>query len=115
MKTLERCSMNRERTCGSEIAEELANEIKLKFPKKKVHDIARALGADVVYEKPVEMYPLKRISEYRPKNSQIVVFYREYERMAVAHELFHHLVKIRKIEVPGHEQEKQAEIFSNLI
>lgn len=108
--------MNRERNCAeSGIGEEFAREIRLKFPKKSVKDIAGALGADIVYEQPVTMYPLMRISEYRPSRSQIVVFYRELEHSAIAHELFHHLEKIKKIGLSRGDSEKQAEIFSSLI
>ena len=90
-----------------------AKELRLSYPKHDVKEIAQALGAEILYEKPVEMVQVSRISEYRVKTKQIVIFYREFERTAIAHELFHHLEKIRDVKLKGPEAETQAEIFSS--
>ena len=108
--------MTKKRTCadknGPGLGEKWAKEITKLYPGENVINIAKDLGAEIVYEKPVEMGPLVRLSEYRGKFSQIVVFFREVEHTAVAHELFHHLEKVRSSGLSAGQSEEEARKFA---
>lgn len=112
--------MIKAQTCGSKtlsssIGLMLAQEIKNLYPDYDIKQIATILGAHIIYEKPIEMGSVIRISEYRKKHSQIVIFHKEYEQEAIAHELFHHLEKIRKIKLSRKESEVETEKFVSLL
>lgn len=111
--------MNKKRTCAKKdvpgIGEELAAEIKRLFPGKSPKEIAYGLGVEVIYEKPVESRELVRLSEYRQKQKQIAVFFREVEHTAIAHELFHHLEKTRGLKLTSELSEKEARAFAEVL
>ncbi len=70
-----------------------------------IKEKALEYGLSIIYENPIDSFNKKRISEYRPKTKEIVIFHKEFEEQAIAHELFHHLNK------DGTEEEAIA--FSN--
>lgn len=111
--------MNRKRTCAKKtvpgIGKQLAGEIKRLFPGGSPKEIAAGLGVEIIYEKPVESRNLVRLSEYREKQKQIAVFFREVEHTAIAHELFHHLEKTRGLNLTKSISEKEAMIFAEVL
>lgn len=78
-------------------------------------DIAIRMGLKIIYEKPIENDCFLRISEYRKKTKQIVVFYSEFEKEAIAHELFHHLENILNLKLKKTRSEELAERFADII
>jgi len=111
--------MNRKQTCAkssfSGVGEQLAGEIKRLFPKKSPKEIAAGLGVEIIYEKPVRSLDLVRLSEYREKQKQIAVFFREVEHTAIAHELFHYLEKTRGLKLTKELSEKEAMKFAEVL
>jgi hypothetical protein len=114
--------MNRKPDCGNKtdgafpgIGKELAAEIKRLFPGKGPKEIASGLGVEVVYEKPVRSRELVRLSEYRAKQKQIAVFFREVEHTAIAHELFHHLESARGLKLGRDVSEREAKAFAEVL
>ncbi|MCX5749008.1 MAG: hypothetical protein NTZ10_02000 [Candidatus Saganbacteria bacterium] len=110
--------MNREPKCGDSLSGALlADQIKSVYPEKTPAEIAEKLGLKVIFERPVNMGGVKRISEYRPKTKEIAVFYSEKKDEAVAHELFHYFEMANALR-PGRNKisESEASIFAkNLI
>lgn len=102
--------MNREQACA-DVVEELIKEVRLKYPGNDPFEIASELGLKIIYEKPVPIGSAKRISELRPKTGEIVVFHKEHEQEAIAHELFHYFESIKKIKA----SEKNARIFAKML
>jgi len=92
----------------------MAGEIKRLFPGKSPKEIASGMGVEVIYEKPVKSQDLVRLSEYRQKQKQIAVFFREVEHTAIAHELFHHLEKTRGLSLTKELSEKEAKAFAEV-
>ena len=91
----------------------LALELKLDHPHLDLYSLLEYFGVTVDYEQPPadESY-LKRISEYRPKSKKIVIFHRERETEAIAHELFHHLERLHSYSFSSKESEEHAAAFA---
>lgn len=109
--------MTKKQACADKSVPDLgakwAKEIIGLYPGKNIIDIAKDMGAEVIYEKPVRSDDLVRFSEYRKRFGQIVVFFREVERAAVAHELFHHLEKVRSADLSLKQSEVEARKFAD--
>lgn len=95
----------------SNIGRILAKEVLKKHYGKSIKEIISSFDINIVYEKPLNCRFLKRISEYRPKKSQICIFHKEKELPALAHELFHFLERKNGIKLSKNESEKQAKNF----
>ena len=108
--------MNSKRICAEAgLGRKLAAEMKDLFPGKGPKEIASRLGIEIIYEKPVVSRQLVRLSEYRKKQKQIAVFFREVEHTAIAHELVHHLESARGIRLDRDASEKEAKAFAEVL
>ncbi len=74
-------------------AQGLARSIIQRYPGLTASRIAEALGAKVIFEKPLKMKGLELISQYDHKNGCITVFDKGRKDEAVLHEIFHLLEK----------------------
>lgn len=77
--------------------------------------IASKLGIEIIYEPPLKIKGFCRISEYRKKTKQIVIFYPEYENKAIAHEIFHHVEHMLDLKLKRTKSEEFAERFAHII
>lgn len=93
-------------------ARDFAEEIRSVFPGRTPREIAINSGLKIVHEKPVLMNGRKRISEYRPKTKEIVIFFKEHEDEAIAHELFHYLEDAKSLRPDRKRSEEQARVFA---
>ncbi len=108
--------MNRKRIYAEKgPGHDLAGEIKRLFPGKTPKEVALRLGVEIVYEKPVRSSDRVRLSEYRGKQKQIAVFFREVEHTAIAHELFHHIEKTKGLKMAREISEREAENFARIL
>ena len=88
----------------------------LDHPGKDIYSIVGDYGLTIHFEQPISGNPhIRRISEYRPKSKSIVIFFRENEAEAVAHELFHHLETLCDFSLSKQESELNAKDFASEI
>jgi len=96
-------------------AQGFAEEIRSFYPDETPGEIALKEGLRISFEKPVDLAGRKRISEYRPKTKEIVIFYKEHEDEAIAHEIFHYMEEKKKLKPGRRSSEEQAGIFAKYL
>lgn len=88
-------------------------QIKFQYNTSSTREIAQKMGIEIIYEPPLKIKGFCRISEYRKKTKQIVIFYPEYENKAIAHEIFHHIENTCNFRLKRRKSEEFAEVFAS--